>query len=599
MSDTPLPAPQGEPLPPPIVDGSSPAGAGVTPPPRERRSALSDGEPHRMHRLTPLLKGGLALLVIIGIIVANFRDQFLLLFFPGLAESWNTPETELVEFLLERNLVPLVLLGIVGILVLIVVLLDISWRFHTFRISGDAVEVRSGVIFRTHRRAPLDRVQGVNLIRPVLARLLGMAKLEVVGAGTDANVNLEYLSVKNAEEVRSDILRLASGRQLAAEEARAERSGLPATVLEGASGIIDGVDTDDPDVVPDSIVRIPPGRIVLSQVLSLSTIIFFGLVAVAIVGTVASGEPAILIGLIPALLGFGSYWVRQGLGALRYSIAPTPQGLRITFGLLTTTTQVLPPGRIHAVQVIQPLLWRAFGWWSIRVTRMSGASASQALQEQQVPVLPVGTRTDAERVLALLLPAVPSEQWAGIFERGVVGTHTADDPYRTTPRRGRWLRPLSWKRNGLFLAPDALFLRKGFVWRTLTIVPLARVQSFRVDQGPIDRRLNLANLTAHTVMGPIAASVGILEKDVVLDTWSEASRRAIRAAAADRSHRWDASHGEAESGTSVAVLAADAEAGPDAALQFTTLDGELPPPSADQLIASDDSAVSRGPERTP
>src|SRR5690606_41600386 len=45
--------------------------------------------------------------------------------------------------------------------------------------------VRSGVLFRTHRRAPLDRVQGVNLTRPMIARLFGLAKLEVVGAGLD------------------------------------------------------------------------------------------------------------------------------------------------------------------------------------------------------------------------------------------------------------------------------------------------------------------------------------------------------------------------------------------------------------------------------
>jgi putative membrane protein len=91
----------------------------------------------------------------------------------------------------------------------------LSWRFHTFRITGDDVEVRSGILFRTHRRAPLDRVQGVNLTRPMVARLLGAAKLEVVGAGLDSNVKLEYLSTANAEAVRADILRLASGRQLA------------------------------------------------------------------------------------------------------------------------------------------------------------------------------------------------------------------------------------------------------------------------------------------------------------------------------------------------------------------------------------------------
>ncbi|WP_136053956.1 PH domain-containing protein, partial [Microbacterium sp. K24] len=93
------------------------------------------------------------------------------------------------------------------------------WRFHQFRITGDHVEVRKGIVFRSHRRAPLDRVQGVNLTRPFPARIIGLAKLEVVGAGNDANVDLEYLATSRAESVRSDILRLASGARAARQAA--------------------------------------------------------------------------------------------------------------------------------------------------------------------------------------------------------------------------------------------------------------------------------------------------------------------------------------------------------------------------------------------
>ena len=50
---------------------------------------------------------------------------------------------------------------------------------HSFRITGDAVEVRSGILFRTQRKARLDRIQGINIVRPVLARLFGAAKLDI------------------------------------------------------------------------------------------------------------------------------------------------------------------------------------------------------------------------------------------------------------------------------------------------------------------------------------------------------------------------------------------------------------------------------------
>ncbi len=36
---------------------------------------LADGEWHRMHPLTPLFKGGLALIIVGGIVIANMRDR--------------------------------------------------------------------------------------------------------------------------------------------------------------------------------------------------------------------------------------------------------------------------------------------------------------------------------------------------------------------------------------------------------------------------------------------------------------------------------------------------------------------------------------------
>src|SRR5690606_2202631 len=110
----------------------------------------------------------------------------------------------------------------------------------------------------------------------MLARLAGLAKLEVVGAGTDANVKLEYLSTANAEAVRADILGLASGVQLeVAGGAADDEHGPPAagrvaaaasTVSDGITGLIMGA--EEPVEEPQSVVHIPPGRLVASRLLS-------------------------------------------------------------------------------------------------------------------------------------------------------------------------------------------------------------------------------------------------------------------------------------------------------------------------------------------
>ncbi|MDD7961143.1 PH domain-containing protein [Microbacterium sp. NE1TT3] len=549
------------------------------------RSPLSDGEWHRLHPLTPLLRGGLALLVVLGIVVANMRDRLIGIFVPafgpgGATEEWEEYEAagDPIGWVLANNLILIALLVTVGALALIVGGFYLSWRFHTFRITEDDVEVRSGILSRTQRRAPLDRVQGVNLTRPAVARLLGAAKLEIVGAGADANVKLEYLSTSNAETIRADILRLASGQRLAearaAAAANAARSGVTDTVARGLTGLIEGDDADAAE--PASVVRIPPGRLVGSQLASWGTVVILA-GATALTIAVAQSVFWVIFAYLPALLGLGAYWVRTIVRSLRYSIAPTRDGVRVTFGLLTTVSEILPPGRIHAIEVTQPIFWRAFGWWAVRINRMTGRSATDTTTDQFTTVLPVGTLADVDRVLGLILPAVAEADRAAIIRQGVLGSRDADAPgdgYVTTPRRARILRPLSWRRNGLAIGTDLLLLRRGLLWRRLAMVPLARLQSIGLQQGPLDRALRVATLRAHTVAGPVVASVTGIDRDDAIAAFERVAAVAVSAAATDRTHRWAASDGVVEAG----IPAVSANVPPPPPSSYAPPAGVVPPP---------------------
>jgi putative membrane protein len=534
----------------PAQPADSPAPSAA--PARPAAPDLSDGEWHRLHPLTPLFRGGLVLVVIAGVVIANLRDRLVYLFVPWIddgvdvdiqVEEWRGGDP--IDFIIANNLYLVAGLALLGILIVLIGLFYLSWRFHTFRITGDDVEVRSGVLFRTHRRAPLDRVQGVNLTRPMFARLVGMAKLEVVGAGLDANVKLEYLSTANAEAVRADILRLASGRRLAEGRADAaargrdgagetRRSAAASVVSAGINGLIVGA--EEPVSEPESVVHIPVGRLIASRLLSTSTLWLIAITVAIIVGAIA-GTPWVLFSLVPALIGFGAYWVRTITRSLRYSIAPTPSGVRITFGLFTTITEILPPGRVHAVEVSQSILWRPAGWWEITVNRLSGRGLADGANDQFATVLPVGTRDDVERVLRLLLPDLPESEWPLVFAHGLLGP-TSDDPYTNTPRRARVLRLLSWKRNGFLLLPDALLMRRGAIWRTLAIFPLARLQSIGVEQGPVDRALSVAGIRAHTITGRVNGRLGVLDRDAALGAFESIEAAALAAAGRDHSHRW-------------------------------------------------------------
>ncbi|MFK3676760.1 PH domain-containing protein [Microbacterium sp. NPDC090218] len=545
-----------------------PPSPGAQAPIVEPSTSLANGEWHRMHPLTPLFKGGLVLIIVAGIVIANMRDRLIAwavaLFAPEEANYGDYAGGDPVDWVLSNNLILVALLILLGLVVVLVLVFWFVWRFQQFRITGDHVEVRKGIIFRSHRRAPLDRVQGVNLTRPFPARIIGLAKLEVVGAGNDANVELEYLATPRAESVRADILRLASGARAARTAAlnpeaavapaapTSARAQLVGSMNAGVNDLLSGVDLAD--VVPESVVKIPTGRLVGSQLISgVLWFVFFGAIFAIAIGSALigmfldgdTGGGVVLLGLglgmgVPMVIAVVGITWAQISKSLRYSIAPTPDGVRITYGLLTTVTETLPPGRIFAVEVSQSLLWRPFGWWTIRINRMSGKSAAQQSSgsgQQFNVVLPVGKRADVERVLALVLPDVPTASIPSLWEEGIVGP-VEGDPYRTMPRRAWWRRPFSWKRHGYLVTDFGLLLRRGIVWRKLAVFPLARLQGVSLSQGPIDRAQRVSGAQVHTVPGPITGYLSGLERADALALLDDVSRAAAEAASRDTTHRW-------------------------------------------------------------
>ena len=511
------------------------------------RTALADGEWHRLHPATPLLRGGLGFVAIVGIIIANLRERLVEWFLPGLACPPGARECgqgDPFAYIVDNGYALLVALAVLGILLLCIALFYVSWRMNTFRVTDEVVEVKSGVLFRTHRKARLDRIQGVAVSRPLFARIFGTAKLDVEVAGQDANVPLAYLGNAASDGLRADILRLASGSRATG----AAGSAAPATgrLLDRRVSELLAPELDPSLAPPESVVRMHPGRLIGSTVLSgttLALVVMAGAVVTGIVLT-ATGVRELLwtfFTFVPIALGLLSYQVNRLLKFLRYSIAATPDGVRIGYGLLSTRNETVPPGRIHSVAVSQSIFWRPADWWTIRVNRATRQTSSDGQNAQQnTVVLPVGSRDDVFRVLELLLPGLVAEGDGAardLFERGLRG-RGGDDEFTTSPRRAAVVRWFSWRRNGFALYPGAVLLRRGAIWRELAIVPTPRVQSVAVEQGPLARALRLANVHVHTVAGPISPRIGALDVDDAQGLFRDAAEAAVAAAGTDRSHRW-------------------------------------------------------------
>lgn len=540
-------------------------------------TALADGEWHRLHPASPLLRGGLVFLAVLGFVLANLRerllDMFVIVFVPDMGDEvddrygdWqNDWANDPVGAIVTNGQVGWALLAVAVVIIGVVVGFWLSWRMHTFRITPEAVEVRSGILFRSHRSARLDRVQGVNINRPVFARLFGTAKLDVSVAGESGNVQLAYLGSALADGLRADILRLASGAR--AERSRATAPALPhATVPDAAADAVAvpapgaeggppaapahvsaviGRRVDeflapelDPELAaPESVVHLSVARVVASTLLGGTTISILVFAAIIVVG-VANGQEWVVFSFIPALIGLVGYLWSRITKSLRYSIAGTPDGVRIGHGLLSTANQTIPPGRVHAVEATQWILWRPFGWWAVRVN-LAGQSASASSEAvQRTIVLPVGRVDDVRRVLALLLPdAAPAFEPS--LEAGLTGRGSAGG-FSVTPRRAAWLRPFSWRRIGWAANGGVALIRRGALSRSLAVMPLARVQSVALSRGPVRRMLRLASVRVHTLAGPVTVELPVADADEAATLFERLAVDAVAWAGADESHRWGA-----------------------------------------------------------
>jgi putative membrane protein len=218
----------------------------------------------------------------------------------------------------------------------------------------------------------------------------------------------------------------------------------------------------------------------------------------------------------------------------------SPDGLRLRHGLLEHRAQTVPPGRVQAVQLLQPLLWRGQDWWRV-VVNVAGYAGRGDNKHTENELLPVGTRREVIAVLALVVPDLgleAGEDALAVVSAGLDGDSRRRDRYLASPPRARWVDPIAWRRNGVRVTRDVLLIRRGRLTRRLAVVPHARTQSCAVSQGPLQRLLGVTSVHVHSTRGPIDPVVPHLDDRDAAELLSDQAVRARRARRLAPPERW-------------------------------------------------------------
>jgi len=419
----------------------------------------------RVHPLSPLLR--------VGVLVVA-----------GLVASWR----QLVE-----DFQPLAALAIMATVVVVGTGYGVlSWWFTRFRIDAEELRIDSGVLLRRSRRIRIERLQGIDVVQPMVARLFGMAELRFeVAGGTRTEAPLAYLRLDEAHRLRGVLLdpEQSGGQPPVASTAPTAPPGPPGPLGEPQPGVVQPQPPATHPRPPEyEIARVDPSRLVLSTFLSTEFVGSVTFALLAVVMSLLSREVAGLALVLSAVVGAGSVLVRGIVGSWGFVLSDTGRGWRLRSGLFDLRSQTVPLDRVQGIALVEPLLWRPMGWVRVQVD-VAGYFGTSGRGPSPSTLLPVATRPVALAVLARLVPGGPP----------------TEVPQRPAPASARWFRPVGWRYLGAGAAEGVVVTTRGWLKRRTDIVPHRKTQSVRVRQGPLQRRFGLVDVRFQTTPGPVDA----------------------------------------------------------------------------------------------
>ncbi len=445
--------------------------------------------------------------------LATVRRWFGLAAFPGVAALLNG------EFGMRTLL--LVLLGVALVAMLSAVWGVLWWRATTYRVSGGAFHFKQGVLQKSERSLPLERIQSVDTVQGVVQRVFGVVgvRVEAAGGGGEPEISLSALSRTAASALREELTRSTRQVYTEAHEEPAVLRRLPVRdlLLAGLTSGQIGVAASVVFGASQAVERVLPRDFAqkISEAFFPRTISAVLLLVLAVA----------LFSWMLAILG--TVFAHAG-----FTLSRSPDGkyLHIRRGLLERHESTVPLARIQAIKVVEGVLRQPFGLATLRV-ESAGFGAERGVSTTLFPLLP------RKAVGEFLRAAVPEfaapldhlEPLPGRARRRYAFRATLPVLVLTVPYAVLFF---PWGLAGLLLAlpaalygllryraaghgldDDRLVLRFRRLARTTVVAPRGRLQSRGYSVSPFQRRRELATLKIEVASGSGGAAFRLADAD--------------------------------------------------------------------------------------
>lgn len=500
--------------------------------PKDRRKGAADmGVPesawNRVHPISPILKSFYTMVAVA--IILLFEGK-------GVVEETLSSNNQFTA-------IPPVAFSVVVLIACLLLVLAYSyllWRVTAYAVTDEAAWYRTGILRRQQNHARLERIQSVDIVHPLLGRIFGFGNISIESAG--GSFTFGYLKTEELERLRAEILARAAGVHNDTAGGASPRgdagTGVPTVTSAGAASFAPAA--KQPVYVSKAPERelytVKAGELLLSLVLKPSIIFIFLLmiamtISIVVTATyLGAGNLISLSSLLVYLAITVSLLWNSFASEFGFRAAVSPDGVRTYRGLVRTSAQTIPPHRVHAMEIQQPVLWRSKGWYRVILLQAgkdseanSSTTDKKSFDLAENVLLPVGTKTETLLALWLVLPNLgietPVEEFfEECFQAPSHGSFQAPNRdsrgsrmFRTNPPAARLFDPLVQGRRGLALTDTAMVIRDGWLTRKTSFLPFEHIQSVAVKQGPWERSRGLSSLKACMVQGQMTTSMYHME----------------------------------------------------------------------------------------
>jgi putative membrane protein len=395
----------------------------------------------------------------------------------------------------------------------------LSWLTFTYQVLPDQVVIARGLLNRSRRSIPAERIQDVSITQGPLSRLIGLADVKIETGGGEAD-----------EGVLSSVS-LAEARRL--REVLRRRAPAPAAV---------GGTTAEAAEDEAVLFRLGLGRLLFSGLFKFSLVWIAAILGLLQYGAEvtsydwewwlsrlrdvegevrARADPQFGLWVVAAAVALG---LVTGVGrtVLRnfgFTLTEDPRRFRVRRGLLTRSEVAVAKRQIQLGLIERGPVSGRLGWRAFRVQTLGGGGEASGMQD----LLPFARPREMAPVVETA--GLPPFREAGLAR--VSGAHAVSGvigfalipalmigaaslffplalllmPLTVLGLIVALLRP---GRHRFAAAEDSVQVRRGVLGRRDWTVPHGSVQTLIVRQGPLQRRMGVATVRIDTAAGGAA-----------------------------------------------------------------------------------------------